>query len=99
MLTNFLEVRPSNSKSSGPKPQPKSAASDRRNPAAKGKSDNVRGGRRRPRSSRPVKKSVDELDSEMADYFDAAAGEGQGQAQAANGDASMEDEISVILHL
>ncbi|KAL2759655.1 hypothetical protein ACRALDRAFT_1060337 [Sodiomyces alcalophilus JCM 7366] len=88
-----------------PKAQPKSAASDKHNAnGAKGAGANAgaRGRKtRRPRTSRPAKKTAEELDSEMADYFEsannAAATENTNGAAAApaatNGDAPMEDEI------
>lgn len=52
-----------------------------------------RGGK--PKSARPAKKTAEELDAEMVDYFDAAAQnstEASGAAPA-NGDAQMDDEI------
>lgn len=56
----------------------------------------ARGRGRGGRNSRPAKKTAEELDSEMADYFDngGAAASGAATAVAANGDA-MEDEILV----
>jgi len=88
-----------------PKSQPKSAAATKATTAAakgteaRGKGRKPRGGRG-GRAARPAKKTAEELDSEMADYFDntAAAPETgavaiEGAAQpAANGDA-MDDEI------
>ncbi|KAK2066064.1 hypothetical protein LY76DRAFT_678776 [Colletotrichum caudatum] len=92
-----------------PKAQPKSAANNKRNntsnaankgaaaPGARGKKPE-----RRARTGRPAKKTAEELDSEMADYFESgtnAAGENGAPASAApapaaaNGDAPMEDEI------
>ncbi|EFQ29997.1 RNA recognition domain-containing protein [Colletotrichum graminicola M1.001] len=89
-----------------PKAQPKSAANNKRNttnaankgaaaPGARGKKPE-----RRARTGRPAKKTAEELDSEMADYFESgtnAAGENAAPAAAApaaaNGDAPMEDEI------
>ncbi|KAI0025119.1 RNA recognition domain-containing protein [Xylariomycetidae sp. FL0641] len=84
-----------------PKAQPKSAAIDKKKKEA-GKAAGA-GGRGRKkggaRSGRPAKKTTEELDSEMADYFDAAANQNEntnGTAPAAaNGDAAMEDEILV----
>ncbi|KAH8816329.1 putative mRNA export protein mlo3 [Xylogone sp. PMI_703] len=81
------------------KAQPKSAAATKTvgtAAATRGK-----GGRRggRTRNARPAKKTAEELDSEMADYFNtgntaenpgAATGDA---APVANGDAPMEDEI------
>jgi len=85
---------------SQPKAQPKSAATDKhaangaKGPAGpKGATKKVR----RPRNSRPAKKTAEELDSEMADYFDGAGTNTEnanaGAPAAANGDAPMEDEI------
>ncbi|KAK2018927.1 hypothetical protein LZ32DRAFT_653664 [Colletotrichum eremochloae] len=89
-----------------PKAQPKSAANNKRNianasnkgaaaPGARGKKPE-----RRARTGRPAKKTAEELDSEMADYFESgtnAAGENAAPSAAApaaaNGDAPMEDEI------
>ena len=51
---------------------------------------------RKGRSARPAKKTAEELDSEMADYFvQGANGESatDGAQTAANGDAAMDDEI------
>jgi THO complex subunit 4 len=88
-----------------PKAQPKSAAADKQKAsAAKGGAKAVGKGQRRTRSARPAKKTAEELDSEMADYFVASgnnenAGAAAPAAAAAapaagNGDA-MEDEIMV----
>ncbi|KAK6067073.1 RNA recognition domain-containing protein [Seiridium cupressi] len=88
---------------SQPKSQPKSAAPNKKKEAAAkdaAAGGAARGGRRRtPRgkSSRPAKKSAEELDSEMADYFVSGnqnenATEGTA-APATNGDAPMEDDI------
>ena len=92
---------------SQPKSQPKSAAVVKATSGAtSGAASGGRAGRRgrggRGRNGRPAKKTAEELDSEMADYFDiggAAATEAgtatSGAAQpAANGDA-MEDEVLV----
>ncbi|KAI1102308.1 RNA recognition domain-containing protein [Jackrogersella minutella] len=87
-----------------PKAQPKSAANDKKKEAAsKAAGSGTRGRKRRgPRSSRPAKKTAEELDHEMADYFDAAAAaqnenaNGAAPAAATNGDAPMEDEILVL---
>lgn len=79
--------------------QPKSAASKhgangaKAGPAAK---TAKKGAPRRARNGRPSKKTAEELDSEMADYFDGSAantGNAEGAAPATNGDAQMEDEI------
>ncbi|KAF6819986.1 Protein mlo3-like protein (RNA recognition domain-containing protein), partial [Colletotrichum plurivorum] len=90
-------------RTSQPKAQPKSAANDKRNGNANKGAANAgaRGKKpqpRRARSGRPAKKTAEELDSEMADYFDSAAtGNNENAAApapaAANGDAPMEDEI------
>jgi THO complex subunit 4 len=90
-----------------PKPQPKSAAAVK--PAAGGANGNARGGRKArgrggAKNARVAKKTAEELDSEMADYWEssgAVAGtEGattdatNGAAQpAANGDATMDEDI------
>ncbi|KAH9224557.1 hypothetical protein DL95DRAFT_322526 [Leptodontidium sp. 2 PMI_412] len=85
-----------------PKPQPKSAAVTKN--AAAGatrgaKAARGRGGRG-GRTARPAKKTAEELDSEMVDYWQTGAsateaqGASAGAAQpAANGDATMDDEI------
>lgn len=85
-------------RNSQPKVQPKSAAATKagaNNAAAstRGKAGKRgRGGRARP--ARPAKKTAEELDSEMADYFDATAAPAEAAAPvAANGDAPMDDEI------
>ncbi|KAH6656293.1 hypothetical protein BKA67DRAFT_531571 [Truncatella angustata] len=87
---------------SQPKSQPKSAVPNKKKEAAaKGAvTGNATRGRQRPsrgKSSRPAKKSAEELDSEMADYFESGTqGEtanGAAPAAAASGDAAMEDEI------
>lgn len=81
-----------------PKPQPKSAASTKTNSASaargKGRGRGGRGGR----NPRPAKKTAEELDSEMVDYWQTGATtvetDGGAAAQpAANGDANMDDEI------
>ncbi|EFX03773.1 RNA annealing protein [Grosmannia clavigera kw1407] len=97
--------KPLGQRISQPKPQPKSAASDKT--AAKN-ATNAKGGAKKParraRNSRPAKKTAEELDSEMADYFDGASANANGAAPAAangaaapapaaNGDAPMDDEI------
>lgn len=90
-------------RTSQPKAQPKSAAADKHNSnaakanAAKGKGNKPR----RARNARPAKKTAEELDSEMADYFvsNSTAEGGNPEAAApapapvATGDAPMEDEI------
>lgn len=90
---------------SQPKSQPKSAAPNKKKEAAAKVAGTAgaaaRGGRRagRAKSSRPAKKSAEELDSEMADYFEANNSNentaGAAPAAATNGDAPMEDEILV----
>ncbi|KAI1422089.1 hypothetical protein F5Y12DRAFT_650787 [Xylaria sp. FL1777] len=80
-----------------PKPQPKSAANDKKKDAGKGIGSGARGRKKRTgRSSRPAKKTAEELDSEMADYFNSGdQNEGtNGATVNANGDAAMDDEIS-----
>lgn len=89
-----------------PKAQPKSAASNKqatkatKGAAAKGAAAAGKGGRRgATRNARPAKKTAEELDSEMADYFggsSAPANENSAAAAPAApaaGDAAMEDEI------
>uniref|UniRef100_A0A098E4K5 RRM domain-containing protein n=1 Tax=Gibberella zeae (strain ATCC MYA-4620 / CBS 123657 / FGSC 9075 / NRRL 31084 / PH-1) TaxID=229533 RepID=A0A098E4K5_GIBZE len=83
------------------KAQPKSAAADKHNAgAAKGAAKGAANKKRRGRSSRPAKKTQEELDSEMADYFVAPAAEAAGNtpapaaAPAPTADADM-DEIAV----
>ena len=92
----------SNSFRSVPKAQPKSAATTKATTATGGRGGKGKRGGRGGRSARPAKKTAEELDSEMVDYWNtgAAATEGDsaaagGAAPAANGDAPMEDEILV----
>lgn len=47
----------------------------------------------KPKSARPAKKTEDELDAEMADYFDAAKNTTEAAPAANGGDAQMDDEI------
>lgn len=87
-----------------PKPQPKSAASGKGATGGVGKAGNGAKGaaankKRRGRSARPSKKTADELDTDMANYFSGGA-DGPGNAAAAapapaaaTSDAPMEDEI------
>ncbi|KUJ23204.1 uncharacterized protein LY89DRAFT_703801 [Mollisia scopiformis] len=83
-----------------PKSQPKSAANTKKTETAtRGKAARGRGGKA-ARNARPAKKTAEELDSEMVDYWNngAAATEGEGAANgagqaAANGDANMDDDI------
>ncbi|KAI1188369.1 hypothetical protein F5B17DRAFT_271323 [Nemania serpens] len=80
-----------------PKAQPKSAANDKKKDAGKAAGAGARGRKKRPvRSSRPAKKTAEELDSEMADYFNAGDQNENtnGAAAITNGDAAMDDEIS-----
>lgn len=91
-------------RTSQPKPQPKSAAADKHNAnaakggvAAKGPANK----RRRGRNNRPAKKTAEELDHEMDDYFVGTAPGASANNDAAtaapavpaSGDAPMEDEI------
>ncbi|EFY90334.1 protein mlo3-like protein, partial [Metarhizium acridum CQMa 102] len=84
-----------------PKAQPKSAASGKGATGGVGKAGNAKAAnkKRRGRSARPAKKTAEELDSEMTDYFkNNAEGANAGAATAtgaagATGDAPMEDEI------
>ncbi len=96
---------------SQPKSQPKSAATTKATAnAANSNASGGRAGRRgrggRARNSRPAKKTAEELDSEMADYFDnggavttetGVATNGVAQS-ATNGDV-MEDEVLVSYHV
>ena len=83
-----------------PKAQPKSAA------AVKQGANGAKGGAatgkvtkkvpRRGRSNRPVKKTAEELDSEMADYFVGNSTEnvnGGAAAATSGGDAAMEEDV------
>jgi len=82
-----------------PKAQPKSAAQDKHKDTAKAGAGAKAGNKkpRKGRNSRPAKKTAEELDSDMADYFVKAPATGEatnGAAPAAaNGDAAMEDDI------
>lgn len=84
-----------------PKAQPKSAAATKTTAAGATRGGKARGrGGRGGRAARPAKKTAEELDSEMVDYWQTGAsatdgaGAATGAAQpAANGDANMDDEI------
>ena len=79
---------------SRPKAQPKSAATDKHGAnSAKAGARQKKNGRRR--NARPAKKSKEELDADMADYFVNAGGEntGTGAPAPTNGDAAMDDGI------
>ncbi|KAL1839607.1 hypothetical protein VTJ49DRAFT_1310 [Mycothermus thermophilus] len=84
-----------------PKAQPKSAATVKQNGAtAKAGAAATKGAKkpRRGRSHRPVKKTAEELDSEMADYFDNANAadanaNAAAPAAAAGGDAAMDEDV------
>ncbi|KAI1322940.1 RNA recognition domain-containing protein [Xylariaceae sp. FL0255] len=83
---------------SQPKAQPKSAAVDKKKDAGNASGAGARGRKKRaPRSSRPAKKTAEELDSEMNDYFEAGNQnentDGANGATTNNGDASMDDGI------
>ena len=85
-----------------PKAQPKSAAVDKHAAnGAKGAAGakGVKKQPRRGRNSRPAKKTAEELDSEMADYFESSNqnenANGAAPAATNGGDAPMEDEILV----
>ncbi|KAI1825781.1 hypothetical protein F4861DRAFT_537800 [Xylaria intraflava] len=83
-----------------PKAQPKSAANDKKKDARKAAGAGVQGRRKRVgRSSRPAKKTAEELDSEMADYFNAGDQNENtnGVPATTGGDSAMDDEISVSL--
>ncbi|KAM5378882.1 hypothetical protein ACJZ2D_004184 [Fusarium nematophilum] len=86
-----------------PKAQPKSAAADKHNAgvAKGGPAKAPANKKRRARNARPAKKTAEELDSDMLDYFTSAPNAEAGTnaaaapaAPAAAGDALMEDEIS-----
>ncbi|KAI2642268.1 hypothetical protein GGS21DRAFT_297405 [Xylaria nigripes] len=80
-----------------PKAQPKSAANDKKKDARKAANSTAQGRKKRVgRSSRPAKKTAEELDSEMADYFHSVDQNENtnGAAANTNGDAAMDDEIS-----
>ncbi|KAI1506485.1 RNA recognition domain-containing protein [Biscogniauxia marginata] len=82
---------------SQPKAQPKSAANDKKKEGAgKSTGSGARGRKRRTHTGRPAKKTAEELDSDMADYFEAAnqnENTNGGAPAATNDDAQMEDEI------
>ncbi|KAI0479199.1 RNA recognition domain-containing protein [Xylariaceae sp. FL0804] len=81
---------------SQPKAQPKSAANNKKKEATKTTNSTARGGgKKKGRNGRPAKKTAEELDSEMADYFESGNQNenANGTAPAANGDQAMEDEI------
>jgi len=80
-----------------PKAQPKSAAAVKsgKGGAAAATGKGAKKGTKRAKSGRPAKKTAEELDSEMTDYFNNANNENTagGAAAPAGGDAPMEDEI------
>ncbi|KAG6002816.1 hypothetical protein E4U43_001043 [Claviceps pusilla] len=88
---------------SQPKAQPKSAASGKGATGGVGKAGNGAKGaaankKRRGRNARPAKKTADELDTDMANYFSGSVDGANNTAAApasaaATGDAPMEDEI------
>jgi len=83
-------------RTSQPKAQPKSAAADKHAAnAAKQTAARTRGKKSRARNSRPTKKTAEELDSDMMDYFGSGNNENNTATTAApaGGDAPMEDEI------
>lgn len=92
----------SNTANSQPKAQPKSAAATKSNAAGAGtRGKGTRGRGRAGRNARPARKTAEELDSEMADYFETSANTAGteaavgGAAAGTNGDAAMDDEIMV----
>jgi hypothetical protein len=94
-----LETK-ANARNRQAKAQPKSAAVTKNGAAgASTRGKGARGRGRGGRNPRPAKKTAEELDSEMADYWESganAAGAETGAtngAAAANGDAAMDDEI------
>lgn len=82
-----------------PKIQPKSAISNRKAPVGKrvtAKAGPAQGAnKKRGKNVRPAKKTAEELDAEMGDYFTANNAETAAAPAAAggNGDAAMQDEI------
>lgn len=83
---------------SQPKSQPKSAAAVKHTPNAKGGPVAKTGKKPAPRRAKiaRVKKTAEELDSEMADYFDAANTTENaigGPVNVNGGDAAMDDEV------
>lgn len=90
----------SNCSDSAPKPQPKSAVPTKNGAGSGARGKGAKGGKRGGKTSRPAKKTAEELDSEMADYWETGANGGDaattsGAAQPANGDANMDEEILV----
>jgi THO complex subunit 4 len=91
----------SNCSNSQPKSQPKSAVPTKNNGAGSGARGKGGRGAKKTRNPRPAKKTAEELDSEMADYWETGATNGGdatatiGAAQPANGDANMDEEILV----
>ncbi len=91
------QPKPLGQRISQPKAQPKSAATVKPKagaaaPAGKGAKKPLRRGR----NNRPAKKTAEELDSDMVDYFETAKNETANAAAPATtngGDAPMEDEI------
>jgi hypothetical protein len=88
-----------------PKPQPKSAAATKQTTNTSRGAKSARGstrGRGNARNARPAKKTAEELDSEMVDYWQSGAATTEAEVsangaaqQATNGDANMDDEILV----
>lgn len=85
-----------------PKAQPKSATAGKKGALGKGavaKPGAAKAGdkKRRGKNVRPAKKTTEELDAEMGDYFtpgtDSASAPAAAPAAAGNGDAAMQDEI------
>lgn len=82
-----------------PKPQPKSAVPTKTGAGSGARGKGAKGGKRGGKTARPAKKTAEELDSEMADYWETGAtnvGDAAttgGAAQPANGDANMDEEI------
>ncbi|KAK4458813.1 hypothetical protein QBC42DRAFT_275851 [Cladorrhinum samala] len=97
------QPKPLSQRIAPPKAQPKSAAAVKhgangpKGGAAAGKAG-AKKAPRKGRSARPAKKTAEELDSEMADYFDNANNADAGAnntapAPAAGGDAAMEEDV------
>jgi THO complex subunit 4 len=98
-LTNIGKSQPKNAA----KAKPKSAATDKKTnkaaaPAAGKAAGRGRANRRGGNAGRPKAKTAEELDQEMADYFDGGNPNGEtavagGAVQAPSGEAAMTDEI------
>lgn len=80
------------------KNQPKSAANSRTATATGGRGKRTSHGGQSGRNNRPARKTAEELDSEMVDYWqngNTTIETNGNAATTANGDANMEDEVLV----